>query len=113
MNVCVCVGGGSPVGERKGGGVEASCGHREQAGVKCSPCPPAATAGALQSDIWSLGCVLYELAVGKHAFDAPNMRALIQKVSRLLANRSRGRHPPACVLVMAWGNGVKKLCEGV
>lgn len=37
--------------------------------------------GLLQSDIWSLGCVLYELAVGRHAFEAPNMRALIQKVS--------------------------------
>ncbi len=34
----------------------------------------------LQSDIWSLGIVLYELVTMKHAFDAPNMRALIQKV---------------------------------
>lgn len=33
-----------------------------------------------KSDIWSLGCVLYEMTVGRHAFEAPNMRALIQKV---------------------------------
>jgi serine/threonine protein kinase len=32
-----------------------------------------------KSDMWSLGCVLYELTVGRHAFEAPNMRALIQK----------------------------------
>ncbi|GFH31639.1 protein kinase domain-containing protein, partial [Haematococcus lacustris] len=32
-----------------------------------------------KSDIWSLGCVMYELSVGRHAFEAPNMRALIQK----------------------------------
>ena len=31
-------------------------------------------------DIWSLGCVLYELATMRHAFEAPSMRALIQKV---------------------------------
>ena len=36
----------------------------------------------LQSDIWSLGCVLYEMTCQKQAFDAPNMRALIQKVRR-------------------------------
>ncbi|KAJ9525273.1 hypothetical protein QJQ45_020808 [Haematococcus lacustris] len=33
-----------------------------------------------KSDIWSLGCVMYELSVGRHAFEAPNMRALIQKI---------------------------------
>ncbi|KAG1653257.1 hypothetical protein FOA52_009202 [Chlamydomonas sp. UWO 241] len=33
-----------------------------------------------KSDVWSLGCVLYELATQQHAFEAPNMRALIQKI---------------------------------
>ncbi|KAG1679537.1 hypothetical protein FOA52_011139 [Chlamydomonas sp. UWO 241] len=35
-----------------------------------------------KSDVWSLGCVLYELTTLKHAFEAPNMRALIQKIVR-------------------------------
>eukprot|EP00955_Chlamydomonas_euryale_P071477 361084-Chlamydomonas_euryale.AAC.6 len=45
-----------------------------------------------KSDIWSLGCILYELATQKHAFEAPNMRALIQKVG-CVAVRAGG---PAC-----------------
>ncbi len=40
-----------------------------------------------KSDIWSLGCVLYEMLTLKHAFDGANMKAL---VSRIL----RGVYPP-------------------
>ncbi|OQR89253.1 hypothetical protein THRCLA_09829, partial [Thraustotheca clavata] len=32
------------------------------------------------SDIWSLGCVLYEICTLKHAFDAPNILMLIVKI---------------------------------
>ena len=35
-----------------------------------------------KSDIWSLGCVLYELATLKHAFDAGSMHALVLKIMR-------------------------------
>jgi NIMA (never in mitosis gene a)-related kinase len=35
-----------------------------------------------KSDIWALGCVLYELATLKHAFEAGNMRNLVLKIIR-------------------------------
>ena len=40
-----------------------------------------------KSDVWSLGCVLYELASLKHAFDAGNMCALVLSILR-------GKYPP-------------------
>ena len=35
-----------------------------------------------KSDIWSLGCVLYELISLRHAFDAREMKGLVQKILR-------------------------------
>ncbi|XP_052226578.1 serine/threonine-protein kinase Nek1-like isoform X2 [Dreissena polymorpha] len=40
-----------------------------------------------KSDVWSLGCVLYELASLKHAFEAGNMKNLVLKIIR-------GSYPP-------------------
>ncbi|XP_032223263.2 serine/threonine-protein kinase Nek1 isoform X2 [Nematostella vectensis] len=40
-----------------------------------------------KSDIWSLGCVLYEMLTLKHAFEAGNMKNLVLKIIR-------GSYPP-------------------
>ena len=33
-----------------------------------------------KSDVWALGCVLYELCTLQHTFDAQNMKMLIVKI---------------------------------
>nr|XP_024654395.1 serine/threonine-protein kinase Nek1-like [Maylandia zebra] len=40
-----------------------------------------------KSDIWALGCVLYEMCTLKHAFEAGNMKNLVLKIIR-------GSYPP-------------------
>ena len=40
-----------------------------------------------KSDIWSLGCILYEITTLNHAFDANNMKDLVLKILR-------GTYPP-------------------
>jgi NIMA (never in mitosis gene a)-related kinase len=40
-----------------------------------------------KSDIWSLGCILYELLTLRHAFEAGNMKGLVLKILR-------GTYPP-------------------
>ncbi|XP_053556212.1 serine/threonine-protein kinase Nek1 [Bombina bombina] len=43
-----------------------------------------------KSDIWALGCVLYEMCTLKHAFEAGNMKNLVLKIIR-------GSYPPVPV----------------
>ncbi|XP_068599346.1 LOW QUALITY PROTEIN: serine/threonine-protein kinase Nek1 [Brachionichthys hirsutus] len=43
-----------------------------------------------KSDIWALGCVLYEMCTLKHAFEAGNMKNLVLKIIR-------GTYPPVSV----------------
>ncbi|KAM8889651.1 serine/threonine-protein kinase Nek1 isoform 2-T2 [Synchiropus picturatus] len=43
-----------------------------------------------KSDIWALGCVLYEMCTLKHAFEAGNMKNLVLKIIR-------GTYPPVSI----------------
>lgn len=40
-----------------------------------------------KSDVWALGCVLYEMTTLRHAFDGNSMKALVQKILK-------GAYPP-------------------
>ena len=35
-----------------------------------------------KSDVWALGCVLYEMATLRHAFDAASLNGLASKIMR-------------------------------
>lgn len=35
-----------------------------------------------KSDMWSLGCCVYEMMTGQHAFDAADMSSLVMKIMR-------------------------------
>ena len=70
------------------------------------------------SDLWSFGCVLYELATGRAAFGAPTLRGVLRKVeagcdaTRLAAQlaaprRAQGR---AAGVSSAWGCVVHFFC---
>jgi len=54
-----------------------------------------------KSDIWSLGCVLYELTTLKHAFDANSMKGLVLKILR-------GVYPP---IPANYSNDLKNLIQ--
>jgi hypothetical protein len=54
-----------------------------------------------KSDVWALGCVLYELASLKHPFDASNQGALILKIIR-------GKFPP---LTASYSPHVRQLID--
>jgi NIMA (never in mitosis gene a)-related kinase len=54
-----------------------------------------------KSDIWSLGCMLYEMISLKHAFDAKNIKGLVLKILR-------GSYPP---IPDMYSNDMKGLIE--
>ena len=61
-------------------------GCRSASGIDCGGCVGSHRYNN-KSDIWAMGCVLYEMTTMKHAFDAANMRGLVLKILR-------GVYPP-------------------
>lgn len=52
------------------------------------------------SDIWAMGCVLFELCALRVPFDAPNMASLVQKILR----------SPVPTVPCTYSDGVRQLC---
>jgi NIMA (never in mitosis gene a)-related kinase len=56
---------------------------------------------SFSSDIWALGCILYEMAALRVPFDASSLQALVQKITR----------GPAPVLPSAYSPELRQLCS--
>ena len=56
-----------------------------------------------RSDVWAMGCVLYELAALKHAFEAHSMKALVAEILR-------GRYKPVPSQYSADYNAILSMC---
>ncbi|CAD2221096.1 hypothetical protein AGDE_07602 [Angomonas deanei] len=54
-----------------------------------------------KSDVWALGCILYEMATLNHAFDGNNLKALVQKILK-------GVYPPINAM---YSSNLSKLIE--
>eukprot|EP00761_Pharyngomonas_kirbyi_P009804 gb/GECH01009822.1/.p1 GENE.gb/GECH01009822.1/~~gb/GECH01009822.1/.p1 ORF type:complete len:451 (+),score=141.50 gb/GECH01009822.1/:1-1353(+) len=55
-----------------------------------------------KSDIWSLGCVLYEMATRRHAFNATSMKGLIGKILRGVYPPLPSRYSPQLRRLVDW-----------
>lgn len=54
-----------------------------------------------KSDIWSMGCILYEMCARRVPFDAPDLKTLIQKITK----------GPSPEIPNEYSSGVKSLCK--
>lgn len=52
-----------------------------------------------KSDLWAVGCILYEMCTLKHAFDANNLLGLVFKIVQETAPPITGYSEPLCELV--------------
>lgn len=66
-----------------------------------------------KSDIWSMGCILYELCTLKHAFDASSMKALMQRILKGTFDPIPKQYSPslmALITAMLQQRAEKRMC---
>jgi NIMA (never in mitosis gene a)-related kinase len=59
-----------------------------------------------KSDVWALGCMLYEMCSLKHAFNGKSLPALILKIMR-------GKYPPIPAMFVTFAHSIPHFCCAV
>ena len=62
-----------------------------------------------KSDIWALGCILYEMAALQKTFEGSNLPALVNKIMKGQFAPIRGNYTPLFKQLVRWELGIFSL----